>query len=250
MTHVSLNAGNLRASSRTKRRTQIRMHALRFLLIFAAVIACASAEEGDATLLSIVIVTGVPGHTAVHLERNGEQLYWDPGGEYGTEMQQCRDVRSSGHCGHLDGFELDEIARSRQNDVFVGDAATLVRILSVYHLDEDPESAVYTFRLTGEQGQRAWDLLYDGYRLGGDAEFNTKRLPSYCVKSVTAYLDEVGGQFDDMPRPWFPSRLGDELQRRGMQPSVVYSLNHPQIQRQIRQRRSRAGLEPLNDASG
>ena len=227
------------------------MKSLQAFVILIIVGHCsAMAVEADETLLRVVIVSGVPGHTAIHLERHGEQLYWDPGGEYGTEMQQCRDVRSSGHCGHLEGFDLDRIIRTRQNDVFLGDPAKLVRILSVYHLDEDPESRVYTFRLTGEQGKRAWDLLYDGYRLGGDAEFNTKRLPSYCVKSVTAYLSEVGGEFAYMPRPWFPSGLGDELHKRGMKPSKVYSLSHPEIQSYIRQRRSRAGLEPLNDASG
>lgn len=227
------------------------MKSLRAFVILSILGICsAGAQETDETLLSVVIVSGIPGHTAIHLERHGEQLYWDPGGEYGTEMLQCKDVRSSGHCGHLDGFDLNRIGRSRQNDVFLGDPAKLIRILSVYHLDEDPKSYVYTFRLTGEQGKRAWDVLFDGYRLGGDAEFNTNRLPSYCVKSVTAYLHEVGGEFVDMPRPWFPGQLGAELKRRGMQPSKVYSLEHPEIQGYIRQMRSRAGLEPLNDPSG
>jgi hypothetical protein len=150
----------------------------------------------------------------------------------------------------LQGLDLDRISGGRQNDVFVGENADFIHLLSVYHLDQDQNSYVYTYRLGGEQGQRAWDLLYDGSRLGDKAEFSTNRLPSMCVKSVAAYLNEVGGDFSDLPRPWFPSRMKKELEKRGAKPTERYTLSHPEIQRYIRSRRTNAGLEPVLQADG
>ena len=205
-----------------------------------------TAGAGEETLMRVLVVIGKPGHNAVHLQRGDRQLYWDPGGEYGTEMDQCLERTSKeSHCNHLEGMDLERISEGRSNDVFMGEDAEFIHLLSVYHLDQDQNSYVYTYRLNGDQGQRAWDLLYDGSRLGGKAEFSTNRLPSMCVKSVAEYLNEVGGQFADLPRPWFPSRMQEELEKRGARPSAMYTLSHPEIQGYIRQRRSSAGLQPL-----
>ena len=181
------------------------MKALSFtLLLFLSALSATVSVAEEVTVMRVLVVIGAPGHNAVHLERGDRQLYWDPGGEYGTEMIQCLERNSlKAHCNHLEGLDLDRISEGRQNDVFMEEDAEFIHLLSVYHLDQDQKSYVYEYRLEGEQGQRAWDLLYDGSKLGKEAEFSTNRLPSMCVKSVAAYLNEVGGEFTDLPRPWF-----------------------------------------------
>jgi len=214
--------------------------------LLAALLSPTLSAAAEETVMRVLVVIGQPGHNAVHLQRGPQQLYWDPGGEYGTEMEQCLERNSKqSHCNHLEALDLERIREGRQNDVFMGEDAELIHLLSVYHLDQDQNSYVYTFRLQGEQGQRAWDLLYDGSRLGGEAEFSTNRLPSFCVKSVAEYLNEVGGEFSDLPRPWFPSRMAKELEKLGATPTHSYTLAHPEIQSYIRTRRSTAGFEPL-----
>ena len=219
----------------------------RSLLLLGLCVAALSAPAIRAaeTTLRVLIVFGVPGHTAVHLQRAGRQLYWDPGGEYGLELDHCLQARGSGNCTHFAGFPWERLRLERRNDVVFDELADLTRVLSIYHLDGDDASHVYTFRLMGEEGRRAWDYLYQGAIGSSQAEFDTDRMPSFCVKSVAEYLNRLGGRFAQLPRPWFPGQLDEAMKRLGATPSAVYSLDHPEVLSYIRVTRSAAGLDPL-----
>ncbi len=216
-----------------------------FLTLFFICYSAPFAEPGSGTLMRVLVVFGSPGHSSVHLQRDGQQLYWDPGGAYGTEKDDCLEYNSDGFCSRFDGFPLARLKRNRRFDVFFGDDADLLRVISVYHLDGDVKSQVYRFELYGDRGQRAWDLLYQGRLKGREAPFGTDRNPMFCVKAVTEYLAELGGQFEDMPSPWFPSDLAEQMALLGAKPSHVYTLHDPEILAYIRRVRREAGLAVL-----
>jgi hypothetical protein len=183
--------------------------------------------------VNIVIVYGIPGHSAVHLQRESQQLYWDPGGFYGTEYDNCVEFNSPGACRRFQGFPWEHLKAARRNDVFSGKDASLMQILSIYHLDGDPRSEIYTIKLKGDQAEHAWQLLDDGRKRGREAAFKTNRQPMFCVKAVADYLNELGGSFEDMPHPWLPRRLAAELQQRRIFVTASYSINTPLIQQHI-----------------
>ena len=85
---------------------------LLFLGVCLAALSSATTQAAD-TMLRVLIVFGIPGHTAVHLEREGRQLYWDPGGEYGLELDHCLQARGSGNCDHFDGFPWERLRLER-----------------------------------------------------------------------------------------------------------------------------------------
>ena len=216
-----------------------------FLTLFLFCCSAPLAEPGGGTLMRVLVVFGAPGHSSVHLQRGGQQLYWDPGGAYGTEKDDCLEYNSDSFCGRFDGFPLERLKRNRRFDVFVGDDADLMRVVSIYHLDGDVKSQVYHFELHGDMGRRAWDLVHRGWAEGRRARFRTDRNPMFCVKAVTEYLAELGGEFKGMPRPWFPSELAEEMARLGAKPSHVYRLNDPAVTSYIAQTRREAGLAAL-----
>ena len=67
----------------------------------------------------------------------------------------------------------------------------------------------------------------------------------FCVKGVTEYLAELGGQFKGMPSPWFPSDLAAEMARLGAKPSHVYTLHDPEVLAYIERARREAGLAAM-----
>lgn len=204
----------------------------------------AHARDAGVTL-SIVIVHGIPGHSAVHLQRGAQQLYWDPGGFYGSEYDDCVELSSVGACRRFGGFPWESLKAGRDNDIFRGENADLLRVLSIYHLDGDPESGVYSIQLYGGAGERAWQLLNDGR----EATFRTDRQPLFCVKSVAEYLDRLGGKFEGMPRPWLPGALATELTDRGLRKSATYTIESPVIQAYINTTRQTAGLADMYGTS-
>ncbi len=216
-----------------------------FLTLFSFCCSAPLAEPGSGTLMRVLVVFGAPGHSSVHLQRDGQQLYWDPGGAYGTEKDDCLEYNSDDFCGRFNGFPLERLKRNRRFDVFFGDDADLMRVVSIYHLDGDVKSQVYHFELHGNMGRRAWDLLHQGWLKGRQARFRTDRNPMFCVKAVTEYLAELGGEFKGMPSPWFPSDLAEEMARRGARPSRVYKLHDPAVTSYIAQTRRKAGLAAL-----
>ena len=197
------------------------------------------------TLMQVLVVFGAPGHSSVHLQRGERQLYWDPGGAYGTEYDDCLEYNSEGYCQRFAGFPWKALKAGRHNDVFFGELADLTRVIAIYHLDGDRQSQVYSFHLRGALGRRAWNLLERGGREGADAPFHTDRNPMFCVKGVTEYLNTLGGPFAGLPNPWYPSDLATALQAMGAQPSRVYTLEDRELQRYIARTRQRAGLGPL-----
>jgi len=201
--------------------------------------------EHASVQLNIVVVYGIPGHSAVHLQRGSQQLYWDPGGFYGTEYDNCVEFNSAGACRRFRGFPWEHLKTSRRNDVFLGDNADLLQILSIYHLDGDPGSEIYTITLNGALAERAWQLLDEGRRHGHKAAFRTDRQPMFCVKAVAAYLDALGGDFKDMPRPWFPRLLAAELQKRDIALTASYSINSAAIEQYIDNTRQAANLSAM-----
>ncbi len=216
-----------------------------FILLALLIASGVSPAHAQETILKVIIVYGGAGHSAIHLERDGQQLYWDPGGFYSNEMDRCREDDNDMNCQRFAGFPWKELQQARRYDVFLDDAADLLRILTIYHLDGDEKSEVFTFRLEGDMAQRAWQLLREGAEKGRKAAFRTDRKPYFCTKSVTAYLRALGGRFSELPRPWFPSSLSKEMKNRGMTPSRVYTLNSPEIGAYIAQVRNQAGLGPL-----
>ena len=159
------------------------------------------------TILNVIIVYGGAGHSAIHLERDGQQRYWDPGGFYSNKMDRCREDDNAMNFQRFAGFPWKELQQARRYDVFLDDAADLLRILTIYHLDGDEKSEVFTFRLEEDMAERAWQLLREGAEKGRKAAFRTDRKPYFCAKSATAYLRALGGRFSGLPWPWFPKRL-------------------------------------------
>ena len=204
----------------------------------------------DETLMKVLIVFGSPGHSSVYLEHGDQKLYWDPGGFYGTELDECwkhsNEFDPNSACRRFFGFPWEFLKKSRRNDVFIGDAADLMRVISIYHLDGDIRSQVHTYRLKGERARKAWRLLAEGAELGDGAEFDTDRNPLFCVKGVTDYLTQLGGKFTDIPSHWYPEDLGKVLVQLGAKPGHIYTLDHPHVQRHIAKMRLQAGLGPLN----
>jgi len=192
------------------------------------------------TIMTLVIVSGDPGHSAIHLSRGQQQLYWDPGGVYGTEWTDCLADSSEGYCQRFAGFPWAALQAARHNDVLMGPVADLMHVISIYHLDGDAEIQVYTFWLTGTQAAKAWSLLAQP-----TAAFDTDRNPMFCVKGVTDYLDTLGGAFTGMAHPWFPEALGEVLAELGAVPSGIFSLRHPRVQQHIQSLRQQADLPPL-----
>ncbi|MBT5229780.1 MAG: hypothetical protein HOM11_05830 [Methylococcales bacterium] len=192
------------------------------------------------SVMTVVIVYGAPGHSAVHLQHKGQQLYWDPGGEYGTERDDCLKESTEKYCARFAGFPWAKIKAARQDDVFLGEAADLMQLISVYHLDGDEKIKIYRFDINGTVANKAWSLL-----AGPLAEdFDPDREPMFCVKGVTEFLEELGGQFKGIDHPWYPSELGDEMARIGAKPSDIFTLYHPKVDQAIQQIRQKAGLKP------
>jgi len=208
-----------------------------------------SSAADDKALMKVLIILGSPGHSSVYLERNGQQLYWDPGGYYGTELEECYKYGSeydpNSACRRFFGFPWERLLESRDRDLFMGDAADLMRVISIYHLDGDVRSQVHTFHLTGKQAERAWGLLAEGLDPESTEEFDTDRNPLFCAKGVTDFLSELGGQFADFPSLWFPEELGEAMAEIGSKPSQIYTLDHPDIQQYIAKVRSKAGRNAL-----
>lgn len=193
----------------------------------------------DETVMTVIIVFGDPGHSAIHLAQGSQQLYWDPGGVYGTELTDCLEDASEAYCHRFAGFPWSTLQSARHNDVLLGEAADLMRVISIYHLDGDAEIKIYTFHLMGIQAATAWALLAEP-----ETEFDTDRNSMFCVKGVTDYLETIGGQFEGMAHPWFPEALGVEMARLGAKPSDVFTLHHPRVQAYIQATRHQAGLAP------
>jgi len=198
-------------------------------MLFAALCLCFGAARAGGppvTHVDVVVVYG-PGHSAVHLERGGRHLYWDPGGSYGEQRIRCRNQGSTaaalGACQHYDGYDWDALEGGRENDVFSGRVAELMHVLSLYHLEGSYRSLVFGFDLDGETGERAWQLIDRGRAQGPAAPFKTDRPPFFCVKAVTEYLHELGGRFADLPSPWRPGQLEDALRDLGLVPSGPYT---------------------------
>jgi hypothetical protein len=215
-------------------------------LLFALSLVCTLVPVVHAsdrqTALHIIIVYGIPGHAAIHLQQGQRQLFWDPGGFYGTEYDDCVADASPGACQRFKAFPWEQLKTSRRHDVFLDDTADLMQILSIYHLDGDPWSEIYTVPLSGPLAERAWRLIADGAQLGARAGFQTDRQPMFCAKAVADYLAMVGGPFDGLPRPWLPRAIANELRQRGIRPAASYSLSSPVIRRFINATRLAANL--------
>lgn len=216
------------------------------LLLVALALVCAPIPlvhgSDRQTKLHVIIVYGIPGHAAIHLRRGPRQLFWDPGGFYGTEYDTCIANASAGACQRFKAFDWEQLKRSRRHDVFLGDTADLLQVLSIYHLDGDPRSEIYTIELGGPLAERAWRLIADGARLGAKAGFQTDRQPMFCAKAVADYLALLGKPFDRLARPWLPRALAIELRKRGIAPAASYSLSSPIIRRFINATRLAAHL--------
>lgn len=226
----------------------VRIHLYLFLaasLVLTGMSAQTAFARQDGVIMNIVIVYGIPGHSAIHLQRGTDQLYWDPGGFYGTEYDDCVNYNSSGACRRFDGFPWEHLKAARRNDVFSGKDADLMQILSIYHLDGDPRSEVYSVTLEGELADRAWRLLDEGQRRGRKADFSTDRQPMFCVKAVIDYLHTLGGDFETVAGHWLPGPLADELRQRGIPLVAHYSIDAPAIQQRIDATRLASGLPPM-----
>ncbi len=198
------------------------------LLALALVQAGALAStDPQITTLRVLVVHTSPGHSAVHLERGGEHLYWDPGGGFGTEYRRCLERGGQRPCRHLEDFPWELLERARSRDVFRGDAADLDRILLIYHRDTAVHSEVITFELHGEQGREAWQLLADG--AAGRGTFRTQRPAMFCSQSVSEYLQRLGGEFSQVSRVWFPSTLASSLRPLPSGTIVVRGPGHGEL---------------------
>jgi len=115
------------------------------------------------------------------------------------------------------------------------------------HLEAKPLGTQHD--VLSEEARRAWGLLHEGWQRGGAAEFDTDYSPMFCVRGVTRYLTLVGGRFRQAPRTLLPSRLIQSLDGMGAADRSVYSLDDPEIRRNIEHVRSNAGLPPLFEYS-
>jgi hypothetical protein len=160
---------------------------------------------------------------------------------------ECVALRYDGpdSCHRFEGFPWKRIQTERRYDVFSGDLADLMRVVSIYHLDGDYKSMIYTYRLDGERGERAWNMIKQGSIQGRKAAFKTNRKPFFCARSVTDYLQILEGPFTGIGRAWTPKGLAKLMARIGAEPSHVYTPQSPEILAYISNVRRRAGLAPL-----
>lgn len=215
------------------------------LLVLATVLG-ATPAWAQPTVLRVIVLHGYPGHTGVHLERGDERYYWDPGGNYGQELDECLQRYADGYCRQwYAGFAWEDIKAARRHDVVRGSAADLFQVLAIEMLDYESAMDVFTFRLEGETAQRAWRIIHDGAEQGSNAAFTTSRAPMFCTKAVSSYLRQLGGDLSDLPSLWRPDALASELARRGHGVRQGYTLNSPPIQRYIDRARRTAGIGPL-----
>lgn len=198
------------------------------------------------TVLRVIVLHGHPGHTSVHLTRGSQQYYWDPGGNYGQELEECLQTHSEQYCRQwYAGFSWDNIKAARRHDIIRGPAADLLQVLAIEVLDYESAVDVFTFQLKGETAQRAWQVMRDGAEQGSHAGFTTSRAPMFCTKAVSSYLRQLGGDLNDFPSLWRPDALSDELMRRGYGMRQSYTLNSPLIRHHIDRVRRIAGIGPL-----
>lgn len=198
------------------------------------------------TVLRVIVLHGHPGHTSVHLTRGNQQYYWDPGGNYGQELEECLQTHSGQYCRQwYAGFSLDDIKAARRHDIVRGPAANLFQVLAIELLDYESAVDVFTFQLKGETAKRAWQIIRDGAEQGSHAAFTTSRAPMFCTKAVSSYLRQLGGDLSDFPSLWRPDALADELTQRGHGVRQSYTLNSPLIRHHIDRVRRIAGIGPL-----
>ena len=198
------------------------------------------------TVLRVIVLHGHPGHTSVHLMRGNQQYYWDPGGNYGQELDECLQQHTDGYCRQwYAGFAWEDIKAARRHDIVRGPAADLSQVLAIEMLDYESAVDVFTFQLEGETAQRAWQIIHDGAEQGSHAAFTTSRAPMFCTKAVSSYLRQLGGDLSDFPSLWRPEALASELAQRGHGVRQDYTLNSPPIQHYIDRMRRAAGIGPL-----
>ncbi len=212
-------------------------------LVFLLVTAPVSAQS---LTLRVIVLHGYPGHTGVHLTYGNEQYYWDPGGNYGQELDECQQTLAENYCRQwYAGFPWDEIKAARRHDVLSGRSAGLMQVLAVEVLDYESPVDVFTFRLTDQAAQRAWQIIQDGAARGGSAAFTTSYPPMLCARAVSAYLRQIGGPFGDLPSYWRPEALARALRPRADGSGETYTLHSPPIQSHINAARRAAGHGPL-----
>jgi hypothetical protein len=192
----------------------------------------------EPTQMTVMVVYGAPGHSSIHLKNASGELYWDPGGAFGTEYDDCREDSSEKYCQRFAGFPWHSLKNNRKNDVFMGDSANLMRVISTYHLDGDDKTQIYQFQLNQQQSNKAWAMLGQN----GTSDFETDRNPMFCVKAVTEFLENIGGQFTGIKHPWYPEELGQDLIRLGAKPNQTFSIEHEAVQNYVQQTRQKAGL--------
>ncbi|MBI3570730.1 MAG: hypothetical protein HY082_06450 [Gammaproteobacteria bacterium] len=215
------------------------------LIVLLAGLAVPSAWA-QSTVLRVIVLHGHPGHTSVHLTRGNQQYYWDPGGNYGQELDECLQQHTNGYCRQwYAGFAWEDIKAARRHDIVRGPAADLSQVLAIEMLDYESVVDVFTFQLKGETAQRAWQIIRDGAEQGSHAAFTTSRAPMFCTKAVSSYLRQLGGDLSDFPSLWRPDALTDELAQRGHGVRQSYTLNSPPIQHYIDRVRRAAGAGPL-----
>ena len=198
------------------------------------------------TVLRVIVLHGYPGHTGVHLERGNARYYWDPGGNYGQELDECLQQYTDGYCRQwYAGFAWEDIKAARRHDVVRGPAADLFQVLAIEMLDYESTMDVFTFQLEGETAQRAWRIIHDGAEQGNHAAFTTSRAPMFCTKAVSSYLRQLGGNLGVLPSLWRPDALAGELTRRSHGMRQSYTLNSPSIRHHIDRVRRTAGIGPL-----
>lgn len=205
------------------------------------------------TLLKIIVVYPAAGHSAVYLERGGQKMYWDPGGTYGSELEECLDTNNAefqAYCERFLGFPWFELNQTRRHDVLLNEMADLTRVLSIYFLDGDSKIKVFTIKLNGEMGERAWNMIKNGARHGSRAKFKTDRLTLTCTKAVSGYLLELGDIFSGISKPWYPDALAKDLKRIGELEQTTYTMAHTEIQDYIKSVRKMKNLTPVATCRG
>lgn len=215
------------------------------LLVLTTVLG-ATPVWAQATVLRVIVLHGHPGHTSVHLTRGNQQYYWDPGGNYGQELDECLQQHTNGYCRQwYAGFAWEDIKAVRRHDIVRGPAADLFQVLAIEMLDYESTMNVFTFQLEGEIAQRAWQIIHDGAEQGSHAAFTTSRAPMFCTKAVSSYLRQLGGGLSDFPSLWRPEALASELTQRGHGVRQSYTLNSPPIRHYIDRVRRAAGAGPF-----
>ena len=225
---------------------QSRLPVLLAGLLVLTIALSATPTWAQSTVLRIIVLHGHPGHTSVHLMRGNQQYYWDPGGNYGQELDECLQQHTDGYCRQwYAGFAWEDIKAARRHDIIRGPAADLSQVLAIEMLDYESAVDVFTFQLEGESARRAWQIIHDGAEQGSHAAFATSRAPMFCTKAVSSYLRQLGGDLSDFPSLWRPDALASELTQRGHGVRQDYTLNSPPIQHHIDRVRRTAGIGPL-----